>query len=93
MKQEPDSIPTGQIVRRLDLPHSVILIYLAILTCAGLIPVQRHSRSMIYRVKLKAVSKLVLFLLKDCCNRQPELCTPFLEDISTSSSTSGACCG
>ena len=45
------------------------------------------------RVELGAVRKLVMFLLKDCCNGQPELCAPLIEEISKSCSTSGACCG
>ncbi len=93
VKQEPDGLPAGEIARRLDVPHNTMSTHLAILTRAGLISVERHSRSMIYRVELAAVRKLVLFLLKDCCNGQPELCTPLLEDISKTCSTSGACFG
>jgi ArsR family transcriptional regulator len=51
-------------------PHNTVSTHLAILSRAGLITVQRHSRSMIYRVELKAVRKLVLFPVKDCCNGQ-----------------------
>lgn len=93
VKQEPDGLPAGEIARRLDVPHNTMSTHLAILNRAGLITVERHSRSMIYRVELKAVRKLVMFLLKDCCNGRPELCAPLLEDISKSCSTSGACCG
>jgi len=92
VKQEPDGLPAGEIARRLDVPHNTMSTHLAILARAGLISVERHSRSMIYRVELTAVRQLVLFLLKDCCNGQPELCAPLLEDISKSCSTSGACC-
>lgn len=93
VKQEPDGLPAGEIARRLDVPHNTMSTHLAILTRAGLISVERHSRSMIYRVELKTVRKLVLFLLNDCCNGQPELCAPLIEDISKSCSRSGACCG
>jgi DNA-binding transcriptional ArsR family regulator len=93
VRQEPDGLPAGEIARRLDVPHNTMSTHLAILTRAGLISVERHSRSMIYRVELKTVRKLVLFLLKDCCNGQPELCAPLIEEISKSYSTSGACCG
>jgi DNA-binding transcriptional ArsR family regulator len=93
VKQEPDGLPAGEIARRLDVPHNTMSNHLAILARAGLITVERQSRSMIYRVELQAVRKLVLFLLKDCCNGQPELCAPLIEDISKSCATSGACCG
>lgn len=92
VKNEPDGLPAGEIARRLDVPHNTMSTHLAILTRAGLITAQRHSRSMIYRAELNTVRKLVLFLLKDCCNGQPELCAPIIQDISKSCSTSGACC-
>ncbi|MFN4141249.1 ArsR/SmtB family transcription factor [Aestuariivirga sp.] len=92
VRQEPDGLPAGEIARRLDVPHNTMSTHLAILTRAGLISVERHSRSMIYRVELKTVRKLVLFLLKDCCDGQPELCTPLIEDITRSCSTSGGSC-
>jgi ArsR family transcriptional regulator, arsenate/arsenite/antimonite-responsive transcriptional repressor len=93
VKQEPDGLPAGEIARRLEVPHNTMSSHLAILTRAGLVTVSRHSRSMIYRVELSTVRQLVLFLLKDCCNGQPDLCAPLIEDISKSCSTSGACCG
>jgi len=93
VKQEPDGLPAGEIARRLDVPHNTLSTHLAILTRAGLISAERQSRSVIYRAELEAVRKLVMFLLKDCCNGQPELCTPLLDDIAKSCSTSGACCG
>jgi ArsR family transcriptional regulator, arsenate/arsenite/antimonite-responsive transcriptional repressor len=93
VKQEPNGLPAGEIARRLDVPHNTMSTHLAILNRAGLISVERHSRSMVYRVELEAVRQLVMFLLKDCCNGQPELCAPLLEDISKSCSISGVCCG
>jgi ArsR family transcriptional regulator len=93
VKQEPDGLPAGEIARRLDIPHNTMSTHLAILVRAGLVSVERHSRSMIYRVELDAIRLLVLFLLKDCCNGQPQLCAPLIDDISKCCSTSGACCG
>ncbi|MCA3573312.1 MAG: helix-turn-helix transcriptional regulator [Aestuariivirga sp.] len=93
VKQEPDGLPAGEIARRLDVPHNTMSTHLAILTRAGLVSAQRHSRSMIYRAELGLVRQLVLFMLKDCCNGQPDLCAPLIEDIMTSCSPSRSCCG
>ena len=93
VKHEPDGLAAGKIARRLNVPHNTMSTHLAILSRAELLTVERHSRTMIYRVELKTVQKLVLFLLKDCCNGRPELCTPLIDDIVKSCSTSGACCG
>jgi len=92
VRQEPDGIPAGEIARRLDVPHNTMSTHLAILARAGLVSVERQSRTMIYRVELKTMRKLVMFLLKDCCNGQPELCAPLIDEISKSCSNSGACC-
>lgn len=93
VKQEPDGLPAGEIARRLGVPHNTMSNHLAILHRAGLIGVERQSRSMIYRVELAMVRQLVMFMLKDCCNGQPELCAPLIDEISRSCSTKGACCG
>jgi DNA-binding transcriptional ArsR family regulator len=91
VKQEPDGLPAGEIARRLDVPHNTMSTHLAILSRAGLISVERHSRSMICRVQLGAVRSLVMFLLKDCCNGKPELCAPLVDEISSTCTSSGAC--
>lgn len=91
VQQEPDGLPAGEIARRLSVPHNTMSTHLAILSRAGLISVERHSRSMICRVQLGAVGSLVMFLLRDCCNGQPELCAPLIDEISRSCTSSGAC--
>ena len=93
VQQEPAGLPAGEIARHLDVPHNTMSTHLAILARSGLVSVERHSRSMIYRAELKAVRQLVLFMLKDCCNGRPELCAPLIKDIARSSSNAGACCG
>ena len=92
VKQEPDGLPAGEIARRLDVPHNTMSTHLGILSRAGLITVVRHSRSMIYRVELASVRELVLFLLRDCCNGQPELCAPIIQDLTNYCVTPGGSC-
>ena len=92
VRQEPDGLPAGDIARRLDVPHNTMSTHLSILTRAGLITVERHGRSMIYRVELAAVRRLVLFLLKDCCNGQPDLCAPLIQDLAEACTLASACC-
>jgi ArsR family transcriptional regulator, arsenate/arsenite/antimonite-responsive transcriptional repressor len=92
VRQEPHGLPAGEIARRLAVPHNTMSTHLAILTRAGLISVERHSRSLIYRVELPVVRQLVIYLLRDCCNGRPELCAPLIEDLSTCCSSPGAAC-
>lgn len=92
VRNEPHGLPAGEIARRMVVPHNTMSTHLAILTRAELISVERHSRSMIYRVELGAVHKLVLFLLRDCCGGKPELCGPLVNEISACCSTEGVSC-
>ena len=92
VKQEPHGLPAGEIARRLDVPHNTMSTHLAILSRAGLISAERHSRSLIYRIELQAVRQLVLFLLRDCCNGRPELCAPLIDDLTSCCSRPGVSC-
>jgi ArsR family transcriptional regulator, arsenate/arsenite/antimonite-responsive transcriptional repressor len=92
VKQAPEGLPAGEIARRLDVPHNTMSTHLAILNRADLVAVERHSRSLIYRANLAAVRQLVLFLLKDCCNGQPELCMPLIQDLAAACAPGTNCC-
>jgi ArsR family transcriptional regulator len=91
VKNEPEGLPAGEIARRLGVPQNTMSTHLGILARARLVNVERHSRSMIYRADLGTVRGLVMFLLRDCCNGQPELCAPLIEDLTACCSTPGAC--
>ncbi|MDE2385993.1 MAG: helix-turn-helix transcriptional regulator [Alphaproteobacteria bacterium] len=93
IKHEPDGLPAGEIARRLNVPQNTMSTHLGILSRAGLITAERHSRSLIYRVELETIRSLVLFLLRDCCNGQPALCAPIVQDLAACCKTPGASCG
>jgi DNA-binding transcriptional ArsR family regulator len=90
---EPGGLPAGEIARSLDVPHNTMSTHLAVLSRAELICAERQSRSIIYRVDLGTVRQLVMFLLKDCCNGQPELCRPLVDELSKACSSGNTCCG
>lgn len=55
--------------------------HLAILTRAGLIIAQRKSRSIIYRADMGGLRALTLFLVKDCCGGEAELCETLIDEL------------
>ena len=92
VRSEPGGSPAGDIAKRLGVPHNTMSTHLAILSRAGLVLSQRHSRSIVYRVDLTKVRALVVYLLKDCCAGKPELCAPLLEDLTPCCSPGGVAC-
>lgn len=59
--------------------------HLGLLKRARLISAQRHGRSMQYFANVDAIRELLLFLLQDCCNGQPELCGMICNDLQPAS--------
>jgi ArsR family transcriptional regulator len=81
-KHEPDGLAAGDIARALAVPQNTMSAHLSILTRAGLVSSQRHSRSIVYRANLDRFQSVALFLLKDCCGGRPEVCGPLIESLS-----------
>jgi DNA-binding transcriptional ArsR family regulator len=93
VKSEPDGIPAGELARMLDVPQNTMSAHLATLSRAGIVRSERQSRSVIYRADLEGFRVLTLFLLKDCCGGNAELCAPLIADLTPccSPEKSGPC--
>ncbi|AHK44301.1 MULTISPECIES: metalloregulator ArsR/SmtB family transcription factor [Ensifer] len=81
VKHEPDGLPVGELAKIVDVPQNTMSAHLKTLTQAGLISGERHSRSIIYRAKLDVFRELTLFLIKDCCGGNAEICTPLIAEL------------
>jgi len=82
VRHEPDGLPAGEIARLLDVPQNTMSAHLAILTRAGLVMSVRHSRSIIYRARLDGIRDMMLFLLKECCQGNADLCAPLIAELT-----------
>jgi len=82
MEHEPAGLPAGEIARQLDVPQNTMSTHLAILTRAGLIESERHSRSIVYRAVVDRVREIATYLVQDCCGGRPELCGPLVAEFS-----------
>jgi len=59
--------------------------HLAVLTRAGLIRGERHSRSIVYHANLAGYPEVALFLLQDCCHqRRADVCAPLMAALNPS---------
>lgn len=81
VKHEPEGLAAGDVARQLGVPHNTLSSHLAILTRSGLIEAERRSRSIIYRARLDTLREVTLFLVKDCCGGNPDLCAPLIADL------------
>ncbi|MFW6094001.1 MAG: ArsR/SmtB family transcription factor [Pseudomonadota bacterium] len=79
-------LPAGEIARALDITHNTLSTHLGILTRAGLLRSRREGRSIIYSVDFDGTRALLAFLIEDCCQGAPEVCSPALDTVLT------ACC-
>ncbi|MHA6732429.1 ArsR/SmtB family transcription factor [Devosia sp. A369] len=82
VQHEPDGLAAGELARVLDIPQNTMSAHLATLSRAGLIEGERRSRSIIYRAKLDQLRDLTLFLLKDCCGGDAQLCAPIIAALT-----------
>jgi DNA-binding transcriptional ArsR family regulator len=82
VRHEPEGVPAGELARLLGVPQNTMSAHLAILSRAGLIKGERHSRSIIYRAEIDALRDLTLYLVKDCCGGSPELCAPLITALT-----------
>jgi len=79
-------MPAGDIAGALDIPHNTLSSHLAILNRAGLVRSRREGRSIIYSVDFDGTRSLLSFLLQDCCQGAPDICSPALDTVLS------ACC-
>jgi len=82
VRQEPRGISAGDIARALDVPQNTMSSHLSVLSRARLISARRFSRSIVYRADLSHLRRVMLFMLRDCCEGRPEICAPLVEDLT-----------
>jgi ArsR family transcriptional regulator len=83
----PKGIAAGEIARRLEVPPNTLSANLAILSRAGLVEARRDGRSIIYVARYNQMSRLLGYLMEDCCGGAPEICAPIANVLART-----ACC-
>lgn len=83
VKSEPEGLAAGELARQSGAPHNTMSTHLAVLSRAGLVTPERHSRHIIYRADLSIFREAMLYLLKDCCAGKPEICAPLIADLTS----------
>ena len=82
VKAGPDGLAAGLLASEVGVSTSNVSFHLKELEHAGLIQSRRESRSIIYRATYPALSDLIQFLMRDCCQGRPEVCTPVVAALA-----------
>jgi len=81
VRHEPEGLPAGEIARLAGVPQNTMSTHLAVLARAGLVSSERRSRSIVYRADLDRLRALTLFLVRDCCGGEAELCQSLIAEL------------
>jgi ArsR family transcriptional regulator len=81
----PAGLPAGAIGEAMGATSSRMSFHLSHLEQAGLVQSRRDGRSIVYTAAYPALSGLIQFLMRDCCQGRPEVCAPAVAALS-------ACC-
>ncbi|MCJ2012184.1 ArsR/SmtB family transcription factor [Methylobacterium sp. J-076] len=81
----PAGMASGVLAEAVGVSAATVSHHLKELSHAGLVASRREGRSIIYSAAYPALSALVAFLMRDCCQGHPEVCTPAMAALT-------ACC-
>jgi ArsR family transcriptional regulator len=76
VKAGPEGMAAGAVGEAVKVSPSNVSFHLKELERAGLVAARRDSRSIVYSAQFVALSRLIRFLMEDCCGGHPEICEP-----------------
>ncbi len=82
VKVGPDGMIAGAIAEHCGVPPSTMSHHLATLERAGLVQSERESRQIHYRADFPGMRRLLTFLMQDCCQGIPEMCSDLIAGLA-----------
>ena len=84
-------VAAGDIARRLAMIPNSLSANLNVHSRAGLIVSRRQGRSILYSADYSAMSRLLGFLVADCCGGATEICGPLSGVVARAAACDGTC--
>jgi ArsR family transcriptional regulator, arsenate/arsenite/antimonite-responsive transcriptional repressor len=78
----PEGVAAGALASEAGVSASNVSFHLKELEQAGLAASRRDGRSIIYSAAYPALSGLIAFLMQDCCQGRPEVCSPAIAALA-----------
>lgn len=78
----PEGMAAGAIGDVIEATTSRLSFHLTHLEHAGLIRSRREGRFVIYTALYPSFAALIAFLMHDCCQGHPEICTPAVQALA-----------
>ncbi len=85
----PDGLAAGVLADTIGIAGNTLSFHLKELSHAGLIASRREGKSVIYSAAYAGLSDLVQFLMRDCCQGHPEVCTPAVAALAACACPTG----
>ncbi|MEH6697041.1 MAG: helix-turn-helix domain-containing protein [Hyphomonas sp.] len=79
VKAGKSGMAAGEIARTLAIAPNTLSAQLNILSHAGLVTSVREGRSILYAADFQSMGDLLVYLVEDCCNGNPDICVPIAE--------------
>lgn len=79
----PGGMAAGILASEVGVSGTNLSFHVKELSHAGLIQSRREGRSVLYSAAYPALSGLIEFLMRDCCQGRPEVCSPAVAALST----------
>jgi len=76
IKAGPEGLSAGAISERLNVKSNTLSTHLSALSRSGLVHAKRDGRSITYSARIDQMQNLILYLMQDCCEGNPDLCDP-----------------